>query len=150
YFNLGNISEDILKDGRKAMENGMSTSGDLSEIDETSWGRVPRKQPVIQAFDNDPAARARQDIGIDGLSDLDERSFHANFLNQIRGMVNDLAFQKLQQDPSGDNFRYYRGTDLDNENAGILKRYERFNGLEGNARTPEQSMNDFGVETSAS
>lgn len=150
YFNLGNISEDILKDGRKAMENGMSPSGDLSEIDETVWGRVPRKQPVIQAFDNDPVARARQDIGIDGLNDLDERSFHADFLNQIRGMVNDLAFQRLQQDPSGDNFRYYRGTDLDNQNAGILKRYEWFNGLEGNARTPDQSMTDFGVETSAS
>lgn len=150
YFNLGNISEDILKDGRKAMENGMSPSGSLAEIDETNWGRVPRKQPIIQAFDNDPAARARQDIGIDGLNDMDERTFHANFLNQIRGLVNDIAFQKLQEDPSGDNFTYYRGTDLDNESAGILQRYERYNGLEGNARTPEQSLDEFGVETSAS
>ncbi|WP_257657384.1 T9SS outer membrane translocon Sov/SprA [Parapedobacter lycopersici] len=150
YFNLGNISEDILKDGRKAMENGMSPSGDLSQIDETNWGRVPRQQPVIQAFDNDPAARARQDIGLDGLNDSDERGFHASFLTQTQALLNSNAAQELMDDPSGDNFRYFRGPDLDNQNAGILKRYERFNGPEGNARTPEQSQNEFGVETSAS
>lgn len=150
YFNLGNISEDILKDGRKAMENGMSPSGDLSQIDETNWGRVPRQQPVIQAFDNDPAARAKQDIGLDGLNDEDERGFHASFLNLMRAQLNPAAAQELSDDPSGDNFQYFRGQALDSQNAGILKRYERFNGTEGNARTPEQSQSEFGVETSAS
>ncbi|WP_257666095.1 T9SS outer membrane translocon Sov/SprA [Parapedobacter tibetensis] len=148
YFNLGNISEDILKDGRKAMENGMSPSGDLSQIDETNWGRVPRNQPVIQAFDNDPAARARQDIGLDGLSDADERGFHSNFLSQLQPQLNSMAALALSDDPSGDNFQYFRGTGLDNQNAGILKRYERFNGPEGNSKTPEQATG--GVETSAS
>ena len=28
YFNLGNISEDILKDSRKSFENGLPTSPD--------------------------------------------------------------------------------------------------------------------------
>ena len=147
YFNLGNISEDILKDGRKAMENGMSPSGDLSQIDETNWGRVPRNQPVIQAFDNDPAARARQDIGLDGLGDADERGFHGDFLSRMQGLLNPTAAQELANDPSGDNFQYFRGPELDNQQAGILKRYERFNGPEGNSKTPEQSV---GVETSAS
>nr|WP_325638355.1 cell surface protein SprA [Parapedobacter sp.] len=147
YLNLGNISEDILKDGRKAIENGMSPSGDLSQIDETNWGRVPRNQPVIQAFDNDPAARARQDIGLDGLIDADERGFHSDFLNQMQGLLMPEAAQELMSDPSGDNFQYFRGPDLDGQSAGILKRYERFNGLEGNSKTPEQSV---GVETSAS
>jgi hypothetical protein len=146
YFNLGNISEDILKDGRKAMENGMSPTGDLSQIDETNWGRVPRQQPVIQAFDNDPAARARQDIGLDGLSDADERVFHRDFLSRIQGQLAPAVAQELSNDPSSDNFQYFRGPDLDAQQAGILKRYERFNGPEGNARTPEQSI---GVETSA-
>lgn len=150
YFNLGNISEDILKDGRKALENGMSPSGDLSNIDETAWGRVPRTQPIIQAFDNDPAARARQDIGIDGLNDLDETSFFSSFLGQLQRTLNPEAYQKLVQDPSGDNFRYYRGSDLDASQAGILERYKRFNGMEGNARTPEQAQQDFGIESSAS
>ncbi|MGV3763591.1 MAG: cell surface protein SprA [Parapedobacter sp.] len=147
YLNLGNISEDILKDGRKAMENGMSPSGDLSQIDETNWGRVPRNQPVIQAFDNDPAARARQDIGLDGLNDVDERGFHGDFLGQMQGMLLSGAAQELANDPSGDNFQYFRGPELDGQDAGILKRYERFNGPEGNSKTPEQSV---GVETSAS
>ncbi len=147
YFNLGNISEDILKDGRKAMENGMSPSGDLSQIDETNWGRVPRNQPVIQAFDNDPIARARQDIGLDGLNDADERIFHGDFLGRLQGLLQPTAAQALADDPSGDNFQYFRGPELDAQNAGILKRYERFNGPEGNSKTPEQSV---GVETSAS
>ncbi len=32
YFNLGSISEDILKDGRKSLENGLPVDGDLSNI----------------------------------------------------------------------------------------------------------------------
>src|SRR5690606_17054067 len=130
----------------KAMENGMSPTGDLSQIDETNWGRVPRQQPVIQAFDNDPAARARQDTGLDGLSDADERGFHGDFLSRIQGQLAPAVAQELSNDPSSDNFQYFRGPDLDAQQAGILKRYERFNGPEGNARTPEQSI---GVETSA-
>ncbi len=150
YFNLGNISEDILKDRRKSLENGMSPTGDLSGVDETVWGRVPNKQPVVQAFDNDPVKRARQDIGLDGLSDADESSFFTNFLGQLQGILNPLAYQQLLNDPSGDNFRYFRGADLDASQAGILERYMRFNGLEGNAKTSEQSQNELGLETSAS
>src|SRR5690606_12458615 len=121
-----------------------------SQIDETNWGRVPRQQPVIQAFDNDPAARAQQDIGLDGLNDNDERNFHSDFLGQMQALLNPSAAQDLIDDPSGDNFQYFRGVGLDNQQAGILKRYERFNGTEGNARTPEQSPSVFGVETSSS
>lgn len=150
YFNLGNISEDILKDGRKSLEHGIPASGDLSQLDETSWGRVAKRQPIINAFDNDPAKRARQDIGLDGLSDAEEKSFFSQFLNEIRNIVSPSTFQFIENDPSSDNFAYYRGSDLDQMNAGILKRYENFNGLEGNARTPEQSQEDFGVGNSAS
>lgn len=148
YFNLGNVSEDILKDGRKALENG--NSDNLADMDETVWGRVPKRQPVVNVFDNDPVKRARQDIGLDGLSDDDERIFHNDFISQLRAILNPASVQVLENDPSSDNFTYYRGVQLDQENAGILKRYENFNGLEGNARTPEQSQEDFGVGTSAS
>jgi cell surface protein SprA len=40
YFNLGSISEDILKDGRKSLENGLPVNGDATQVDETNWGRV--------------------------------------------------------------------------------------------------------------
>ena len=73
YFNLGSISEDVLKDGRKSLENGLPVNGDLSTVDTTAWGRVPKNQPVVNAFDSNPASRQLQDVGLDGLGDADEQ-----------------------------------------------------------------------------
>src|SRR3546814_17833332 len=67
YFNLGNISEDVLKDGRKSLENALPVDGSMDDVDQTVWGRVGRIQPVTDAFDNNPDARRRQDVGLDGL-----------------------------------------------------------------------------------
>ena len=64
YFNLGNISEDILLDGRKSLENDIPVNGDFSQVDTTAWGRVSRVQPVVNAFDTNPTARTIQDIGL--------------------------------------------------------------------------------------
>jgi cell surface protein SprA len=150
YFNLGNISEDILRDGRKSLENGLPANGDPTKFDETTWGRVPKLQPVVQAFDNDPAARRVQDVGLDGLSNADERIKFAALINQIKAQLNPDAAAALDNDPSSDDYSYYRSTALDQSNAGILRRYQRYNGPEGNAKTPQQSQDDFGVENSAS
>jgi len=150
YFNLGNISEDILKDGRKSLENGLPADGDPTKYEETNWGRVPKLQPVIQAFDNDPNARRIQDVGLDGLSNADERTKFATAIAQIKAQLNPDAAAELDNDPSSDDYSYYRSRDLDQQNAGILKRYQRYNGPEGNSKTPQQSQEDFGVENSAS
>lgn len=148
YFNLGNISEDILKDGRKSLENALPTNGDMSLIDETNWGRVSKNQPATQSFDNDPVNRAKQDVGLDGLSNGDESQFHSSFLNQMQGILNPNAMQTLRDDPSSDDYIYFRGNHFGSD-IGILERYKKFNGLDGNSRTNEQSLADFGVETSA-
>lgn len=150
YFNIGNISEDILKDGRKTLENGLPANGDATKFDETNWGRVPKLQPVIQAFDNDPSARKKQDVGLDGLSDEDERIKFANAINQIKAQLNSTAAAALDNDPASDDFSFFRGSALDQINAGILKRYERYNGSEGNSRTSQQSQDELGLENSAS
>jgi len=150
YFNLGNISEDILKDGYKSLENGLPADGDASKTVESVWGRSAKLQPVVQAFDNSPSARQFQDIGLDGLNDGDERAKFADRINQIRGLVASDAIAKLESDPASDNFQYYRGSNLDNANAGILKRYESYNGLEGNSKTSEQSRAETGIENTAS
>jgi len=71
YFNLGDISEDILKDGQKSLENALPVNGDYSQINETVWGRVSTIQPVVNSFDSNPASRQLQDIGMDGLNDAD-------------------------------------------------------------------------------
>jgi cell surface protein SprA len=150
YFNLGNISEDILKDGRKSLENGLPATDDPSKYDETAWGRVPKLQPVVQAFDNDPGARRAQDVGLDGLSNENERLKFAAAINSIKQQLNASAAAAFEADPSSDDYSYYRGPVLDQLNAGILKRYEKYNGPEGNSKTAQQSQEELGLENSAS
>jgi cell surface protein SprA len=149
YFNLGSISEDILKDGRKSLENGLPVDGNLSTVDETVWGRVPKLQPVVNAFDNDPNARVLQDVGLDGLNDADERVKYAPIVQQVKGEVSTTAAAAFSADPSSDDFQYYRGGVLDQSQAGILQRYSKYNGTEGNSKTAQQSQADIGIATSA-
>jgi cell surface protein SprA len=150
YFNLGNLSEDILYDGRKSLENGLPIDGDLSKVDETNWGRVPKLQPVINAFDSNPAARLLQDVGLDGLNDADERAKFAVILQQIKAQLSPQAAAALDADPASDDYQYYQGPNLDQAQSGILARYSRYNGLEGNSKTAEQSRAELGLATSAS
>lgn len=150
YFNLGNISEDILKDGRKSLENGLPAGDDPTKYDETNWGRVPKLQPVVQAFDNNPDARKSQDVGLDGLSDANERAKFAAAITQIKSQLNATAAAAIDADPASDNYTYFRGPALDQINAGILKRYEKYNGPEGNSKTSQQSQEELGIENSAS
>lgn len=150
YFNIGNISEDILKDGRKSLENGLPANGDPSKYDETNWGRVAKLQPVIQAFDNDPAARKAQDVGLDGLSNANEKTKFAALINQIKAQLNPDAALAFENDPSSDDYAYFRGGALDQQNAGILRRYQNYNGTEGNSKTSQQSIDELGIENSAS
>jgi cell surface protein SprA len=150
YFNLGNISEDVLKDGRKSLENGLPADDDPTRTDETVWGKVPKIQPVIQAFDNNPDIRQKQDVGLDGLNDALERVKFQPVLQPILGQLNPAAAAKLNADPSSDNYTYFRGSNLDNQNAGILKRYEDYNGTEGNSKTSQQSLDQLGIDNSAS
>ncbi|MCQ2110026.1 MAG: cell surface protein SprA [Bacteroidaceae bacterium] len=136
YINLGEVSEDILKDGKKFFENGLPTDDDPSRYTETVWGRVPNTTSLVYAFDNSDAAnRARQDVGLNGLSSDEERNFptYADYLAQIRGRVSDDAYQKIYQDPSGDTYHYYRGSDYDEQKMSILDRYRSYNGTEGNS-----------------
>lgn len=151
YFNLGNISEDILKDGRQSLENGLPVDGDQTKLDQTAWGNVPKLQPIVQAFSNDPSARQFQDIGLDGLSDSDEKIKFATFLSSAQSAgLTAAALGQLQSDPSSDNYHYFRGGDLDGANAGILKRYQNYNGTEGNSKTSAQSIAQTGLDNTAS
>ncbi|MFB9842215.1 cell surface protein SprA [Mucilaginibacter ginsenosidivorans] len=150
YFNLGNISEDILQDGRKGLENGIPVNGDQSQVDTTAWGRVVKTQPVVNAFDSNPASRTIQDIGLDGLNDADERSKFSTIVNQVKAQVSAQAGNTFNNDPSSDDYQYYQGPQLDQAGAGILQRYSQYNGTEGNSKTSEQSQALLGTPTSAS
>ncbi len=148
YFHLGNVSEDILKDGYKSFENGLPISTDIENVDTTVWGRVPTNFSIVSAFDNDPDSRRYQDVGLDGLRDADEKLFFSN--NYIEAIannsslgVNSLAYQNAEKDPSGDNYHYYRGSDFDNNQTNILDRYIDFNNMDGNSITTDQSPESY-------
>ena len=151
YINLGNVSEDVLKDGYKSFENGLPTSSDVVDVDTTQWGRVPTNFSIVEAFDNDPLSREFQDVGLDGLNNTDERLFFANnYLQQIESVfgTNSIAFQNALNDPSADDYHYFRGSDFDNLSTQILDRYKDYNNTDGNSSTTEQSPENY--PTSAS
>ena len=145
YFNLGDISEDILRDGRKSYENGLPTSSEIINVDTTKWGRVPSLQALVDAFDSNPDSRQYQDVGYDGLSDDDERSFFKNYLNILQSKLSSEAYAAVYNDPSSDNYHYFRGSDYDSnpKYSSILERYKEYNGNEGNSPSESQYTEDY-------
>ncbi len=134
FINLGNISEDVIPDRRHGFENGLPvTDADLNDVEETVWGRVTTQQFLTDAFSAEDGARDKQDVGLDGLNDEAERFFYRDYLAAVQPRLSATAFQRLQADPSKDNFRYYLGNEQDNANRKILGRYFDFNGMEGNS-----------------
>ncbi len=129
YFHLGEISEDILRDGKKSFENGFPTTDELINVDSTIWGYVPAGKSLVNAFDYDPDARERQDIGLDGLNDIAEGEHFQEFKNL--------------PDPAGDNFDYYLSSDHDDNAHDILRRYKNYNGLEKNSPVAEKNGSDY-------
>ena len=111
-FNLGEISEDVLKDGRKLYENGLPAGGTNQNVINTNWGKVPASQSLIYAFDTNEGNRAQQDVGLNGLSDAEEN----------------IKYPGFGADPAQDNYQYFLSAQ-----GSILDRYKRYNGLEGNS-----------------
>lgn len=155
YFNLGNISEDVLPDSRRSFENGLPPFATSSQdnIDETPWARVSTLQQTVNAFDNDPLARVNQDVGFDGWSNEEERLFYDSYVNwvQTNGTLSPATKAQMLADPSNDDYRYYRDDVYDQLEANILERYKKFRGVEGNSATIEMSdtMNADGYPTQA-
>ncbi|MDD4990688.1 MAG: cell surface protein SprA [Paludibacter sp.] len=139
YFNLGDISEDVLKDGKKSFEHGLPIDGDETKTDATVWGRVPKTQSTVTAFSGD---RKNQDVGLDGLPNDKEFSYPAygDYLNGVKNKMPSTELDKMNadqfsplKDPAGDNYHFYRGTDYDEQKLTILQRYKHYNGTEGNS-----------------
>jgi cell surface protein SprA len=134
-FHLGSISEDVMRDGKHAFENGLPADGDLSPLNVTqnNWGYVTNKQYLNNAFDNDPSGRPNQDVGWDGIGSAKELDKFKDFVASVQNsQMNEEAKAKIIQDPSADDFKYFLGNDLDDDDAKILERYKNFNNQEGN------------------
>ncbi|HMU45751.1 MAG TPA: cell surface protein SprA [Chitinophagaceae bacterium] len=138
YFNLGNISEDVLRDGKRQYENGLPTPTNNARVDTaTVWGKVPAiPLQVTNAFSNNPDDRQYQDVGFDGLQDSEENTKFATYLNTLQANFGNgsLIYQQAQNDPSGDNFKPYRDASFDQQPVtGILPRYKNINNPHGNS-----------------
>jgi len=130
YINLGEISEDILKDGRKSYENGLPTSSLVENVDTTIWGRIPSLQALVESFSSAGGSRDFQDVGYEGLTTDDERTWYDyTYLDVIRskyGAGSD-AYIEADSDPSADNYHYFRGSDYDSEAkySSVAERYKK-------------------------
>ncbi len=137
YFNLGNVSEDVLNDSEWSYENGYPTENSPLETDSSTWGIVPSPVNfnVVNAFDNSVQSYVQQDIGIDGLNSTNERTFFSDWLNDLQGFLDPAAYDAYNLDPSADDYKYFRGSYADNLSLNTVDRYEHFNSYEGNANT---------------
>ncbi len=133
YLNLGNISEDILKDNLKSYENGLPENGGTMNTQPSIWGKVATNQSLLYAFDDVEAHRENQDVGLDGLNDQDEKTgiFYTDY---IQALPSNLQAKALL-DPASDNYRYFKDAAYDNEDASILTRYKKYNLPQGNSPT---------------
>ena len=155
YFNLGEISEDILLDGKKFYESGMPVNN-TDTTATTQWGKIPVENTISYAFATTPGSRQKQDVGFNGLTDEEELKWegYKNFLDVVLGpshdgtgtVQNDSAKQAIMRDPANDNYRYFRGNDLDQRKASITERYKFINNPQGNS--PDSDNRTEGYDTS--
>ena len=153
YIDLGDVSEDILRDGKKSFEHGLPLNNDETLVEYTIWGRSPKTTSTVVAFANEAGAREKQDVGLNGLSTDEEFLFeyngkkpYADYVASLRDKVDPVVLAMWEDDPfsplndpAGDNYHYYRGDDYDREEVSVLDRYKRYNGTEGNS--PEMNAN---------
>ena len=146
YINLGEVSEDILRDGKKFYESGMPVDGSKS-FTYTQWGKIPTQSTVTYAFATTSGSRALQDVGFNGLTDAEEQEFYKSaYLDQIQGKVNQAVFDSIFADPARDNYHYFRDSDWDQMRAPILQRYKYINNPQGNS--PDSDSRSESYDTS--
>jgi cell surface protein SprA len=148
---IGNMSEDVCRDGRLGYENGLPTPSQNRPFVNTVWGRAPLLQPINSNFDNDPATRDSQDVGYDGLIDIAEKTHFSSFLGTAQSVFvpNTPAYDNISADPSGDNYKHYTGTAYNND---VLddqsyphQRYKNYIGAERNS--PAGNINESFQQT---
>lgn len=127
-LHLGNVSEDILKDGLMQYENGLPTPGQTSSTSNSNWGTQPKQPPILYAFSSEGDDRRIQDAGYDGLnSDQEGLKFPTStFINPVLNL----------SDPAVDDFVFYMSEKFTgSQAASITQRYKYFRGPEGNSQS---------------
>lgn len=125
---LGNVSEDILRDGNMLYENGINQADNTPEF--TQWGKQPSDYPILYSFQTENEERVLQDVGYDGLINDEEvtQEGYNNFASSINPITGEI-------DPAADNFVYYLDERWDaSANADFVpNRYKYFRNPENNS-----------------
>ncbi len=147
YFNLGEVSEDVLHDGKKFYESGMPVDGTASYTT-TQWGKIPVQATENYAFATTDGSRELQDVGLNGLTDEEEAHFESyqDFLNAAQSKVSGDVWNAIAKDPANDNYQYFRSSTFDEQKTSILERYKRINNPQGN--TPDTKNRKENYDTS--
>lgn len=124
-LHLGNVSEDVLKDGKMQYENGLPTPGTPSSTTNSNWGVQPKQPPILYAFSTEGDERRVQDAGYDGLtSDQEAMRFGNTFVNPVTNIA----------DPAVDDFVFYLSDKFTGtQAASLVERYKYFRNPEGNS-----------------
>jgi cell surface protein SprA len=132
YFNIGYISEDVLKDSRLAFEQGLVDRNGASSnlISDSRWSWIPKTQPLINGFSNEPNTRQFQDVGLDGVSNENEREKFKQFLERVKLNLDPQAYTIMESDPSTDDFKHFLNPSL--PQIDIVGLYKSFNGVDNN------------------
>ena len=135
----------MLRDGKKYYESGMPVDG-TSSFETTQWGKVPVQATQTYAFATSSGSREKQDVGLNGLTVEEERSFgaYADWLGKISSVVqNDSLLRAWQQDPAGDDYHYFRGSDYDAQRRSIIDRYRLINNPQGNSPSSDNQTESY-------
>lgn len=141
YLNIGNISEDILRDSRLFSENALPNDKNPQlKTDNTAWSNVPRVPPINNSFDADPTVRKQQDVGLDGENDDGERTKFSHIIDEYdKSSLNTDAKEAFKADPSNDNFISFQDPKWSAASS-IFDRYSRYNGQEGNNQPAQNGL----------
>ncbi|MEO5583580.1 MAG: cell surface protein SprA, partial [Saprospiraceae bacterium] len=138
YLNLGDISEDIMRDGQLFFENGLPTTKNKTRVDSTVWGRIPLVQAITRAHNNDPDILKQQDVGFDGLDNDGERIHFTDYLQKLQAGLNPLAYERIREDPANDDYKYFNDASYTPADQ-TTKRYSKWNSPQGNSSFTDQT-----------
>lgn len=125
YIDIGDISEDILKDGFLSAEN--TAAGAASA---TAWGLV---KPILNSNSFPSGNPASLDTGLDELANTDEKAHFSSYLNEINSISSPTFYASVYKDPANDDYHSYLGEDYNQLNYKIRDRYKNFNNGEQNS-----------------
>jgi cell surface protein SprA len=128
-FHLGNVSEDVLRDGLQFYENALPVGETNLPVVRNNWGKAAVNVPVVDGFDRQRGKE--QDLGFDGINDDDERTLHAQWLQDLAAVAGSVP-PDILNDPANDNFLFFGDPALSGED-NLLVRMKRFNSPQGNA-----------------